>query len=65
MLKLEPTVADVGIFKIVPLPWRYDKSTGNILDFYGRVVANNKQTHEVGESIVKVFNNLAIKIKSK
>lgn len=65
---LKPSVDNVGIFKVVPLPWRYDSETRNVVAFDGGIVCRNGDSvfgfPEVGEAIVKVFNDLAGRINT-
>lgn len=51
-----------GIFQVVPLPWRYDSVTRNVIASNGMLVCRNGDSvhgiPEIGEAIVKVFNGL-------
>ena len=51
-----------GIFKEMPLPWRYDATTRNVLSADGAIVCRNGDNvygdPRIGEAIVKVFNHL-------
>lgn len=49
-----------GIFKEMPLPWRYDPDTRNVISASGALVCRNGDDvygdPRIGEAIVKVFN---------